>query len=403
MTAKAKLPISRLPLLAAILACLALAASLLRAPASTAEYQASGGTWWIISLLAGLAVVLLLTALVRRIVQLTRLGHGPWLGIASLVGLVLGMLWTIQVTQHSEYAALPGVASCAGWVLIAAGICRLTRAGTRTTPWQSLGGTGPSGGALYVVGPIVVGIGLLLVSLLATGSLLPGTLLNSTADGLGMRSLGLMVAVTITAIAVWVLAQATKSGPASAGVKAQQMGAHLHDSVLQELAVIRRKADDPEAVRTIARRTERDLRDWLSGSDAPAGSSFANAIKSVARQVEDEVPGAEVEVVGVRDVGLDARTDALVAATREAIRNAVRHGASPANVFTEVAADGSTTVFVRDTGPGFDVDDVPNERRGVRDAIIGRMQSVGGSAEIESGSEGTEVTLRLPPAKADPA
>ena len=102
-------------------------------------------------------------------------------------------------------------------------------------------------------------------------------------------------------------------------------------------------------------------------------------------------------MIGVRNTRLDDATRALVEATREAIRNAVRHGSHTTKVFTEVGDEGEVAVFVRDNGPGFDLEHVVAERRGIRDAIIGRMESVGGSAEIESSAEGTEVTLRLPP------
>ena len=64
-------------------------------------------------------------------------------------------------------------------------------------------------------------------------------------------------------------------------------------------------------------------------------------------------------------------------------------------VFAEVTPDGAE-VFVRDEGPGFVPDAVPTERRGVRDAIVGRMAAAGGSATIDTApGEGTEVALRI--------
>ena len=61
-----------------------------------------------------------------------------------------------------------------------------------------------------------------------------------------------------------------------------------------------------------------------------------------------------------------------------------------------------TEVFVRDRGPGFDPDAVPEDRRGLRESIVGRMDRHGGTAEIRSTpGEGTEVRLRLPRDKSE--
>ena len=55
-------------------------------------------------------------------------------------------------------------------------------------------------------------------------------------------------------------------------------------------------------------------------------------------------------------------------------------------------------IFIRDEGPGFALEQVAVERRGIRDAIFGRMASAGGEATIESApGEGTEVALRVGP------
>ena len=77
------------------------------------------------------------------------------------------------------------------------------------------------------------------------------------------------------------------------------------------------------------------------------------------------------------------------------MRNAARHGSPHVRVFAE-SDERVATVYVRDTGGGFIVDAVPADRRGVRDAIIGRMEHVGGRATIETGANGTDVELRLP-------
>jgi phage shock protein PspC (stress-responsive transcriptional regulator) len=176
-----------------------------------------------------------------------------------------------------------------------------------------------------------------------------------------------------------------------------EVAAHLHDSVLQTLALVQKRADDPRAVATLARRQERELRTWLSGApEARPDERLADALRAAAAEVE-EAHGTPVEVVTVGDRDLDERTRALVAAAREALSNAVRHAGSdaPISLFAEVT-EGHTEVFVRDRGQGFDPSAVPADRRGVRESIMGRMARHGGRAAVHSTpGQGTEVELVL--------
>ena len=176
-----------------------------------------------------------------------------------------------------------------------------------------------------------------------------------------------------------------------------EMAAHLHDSVLQTLAMVQKRATEPRQVASLARRQERELRSWLSGAGEPdlAERRLAAALEEAAERVEEE-HGVEVEVVAVGDRPLDEAAEALVAAAREAMVNAAKFGAgSPVSVFVE-ASTGGAQVFVRDRGPGFDPETVPPDRRGVRESIVGRMERHGGRASITSSpGTGTEVELAL--------
>jgi phage shock protein PspC (stress-responsive transcriptional regulator) len=176
-----------------------------------------------------------------------------------------------------------------------------------------------------------------------------------------------------------------------------EVAAHLHDSVLQTLALVQKRADDPRAVATLARRQERELRSWLSGApEARPDECLADALRAAAAEIE-EAHGVPIEVIAVGDHDLDERHRALVAAAREALANAVRHSASdePISLYIEVAG-GRTEVFVRDRGQGFDTDAIPEDRRGVRESIMGRMARHGGTAAVHSTpGQGTEVELVL--------
>ena len=176
-----------------------------------------------------------------------------------------------------------------------------------------------------------------------------------------------------------------------------EMGAHLHDSVLQTLALVQKRAGDPREVAALARRQQRELRAWLSGRSRPAAADprVAAALEAAADEVE-RAHGVPVELVAVGDADLDEGAEAVVSAAREAMVNAAKFaGGSTVDVYAE-ASDGRLQVFVRDRGPGFDPASLPPDRRGVRESIVGRMERNGGRAEIHSSpGGGTEVELVL--------
>jgi signal transduction histidine kinase len=174
------------------------------------------------------------------------------------------------------------------------------------------------------------------------------------------------------------------------------ISSHLHDSVLQTLALIQRRSDDSTEVAALARHQERELRQWLyDGAPASEGTVHGAAVTAAA-EVED-LHRVVIECVVVGDAPLDERSAALVAAAREALVNASKFsGEQRLSFFVEVDADG-IEAFVRDRGKGFEPVEVPADRRGIADSIIGRMERVGGRAEVRSSpGEGTEVQLVLP-------
>ena len=184
----------------------------------------------------------------------------------------------------------------------------------------------------------------------------------------------------------------------AARVRSQEradVAAHLHDSVLQTLALIQKHSEDGRMVATLARAQERDLRSWLYADEAPPDTSVSSALRSAAAEVED-AHGVPVEVVTVGDAPASDHLRALVLAAREAMVNAAKHsGAEKVDVYAEMA-DGQTEVFVRDRGRGFELGEVPDDRLGVRNSIVDRMERHGGSAVIRTAAaEGTEVRLAM--------
>ncbi len=176
-----------------------------------------------------------------------------------------------------------------------------------------------------------------------------------------------------------------------------RVAAHLHDSVLQTLALVQRGSDDP-SLRALARSQERELRSWLYGGDDDRRAGTVRAALENACAEVEELHGVPVELVTVgQDRQADPRSAELVAAVREAVVNASKHaGAERVDVFAELGRD-EATVFVRDTGAGFDPAAVASDRRGLRDSIVGRIERLGGTAVVTSSpDEGTEIELRLP-------
>jgi signal transduction histidine kinase len=176
-----------------------------------------------------------------------------------------------------------------------------------------------------------------------------------------------------------------------------EVAAHLHDSVLQTLALIQKRSDDPEQVARLSRRQERELREWLADDrpDRP-GERLADALRTAAAEIEDS-HGTPIEAIVIGDAPLDERREALVAAAREALTNAAKFASDGGAVrlYAEIEK-GDARVFIDDRGPGFDPEAIPTDRHGVRESIIGRMKRFGGRAEIRSEpGDGTEVELTL--------
>jgi signal transduction histidine kinase len=175
-----------------------------------------------------------------------------------------------------------------------------------------------------------------------------------------------------------------------------EVAAHLHDSVLQTLALIQKRAGDPREVAGLARRQERELRSWLLVRPGEAEQdTVAGALERAAAEVE-ELHRVPIEVVTVGDAPLDGKLEALVQAAREAMTNAAKFaGSERVDLYAEVEAE-RVEVFVRDRGVGFDPESIPQDRRGVRDSIIARMERHGGRAAVRSSpGEGTEVELAM--------
>jgi signal transduction histidine kinase len=214
-----------------------------------------------------------------------------------------------------------------------------------------------------------------------------------------LAALAVLIAVALIFAPSWRRLARSLAAERTERIRSQEradVGAHLHDSVLQTLALIQRSAQDPKQVAALARRQERELRGWLAGgSSREPGDTLAGALDGAAAEVEAAM-GGSIEVVAVGDCPLDERGGAVLAAAREAMLNAAKFaGEAPVSVYAELSHE-RIQVFVRDRGAGFDPTAVPHERHGVRESIIGRTRRIGGNATVRSlPGGGTEVEIAV--------
>lgn len=260
------------------------------------------------------------------------------------------------------------------------------------------GGKATTGVLRLAGGVVLVTIGALLLASQETAS-------NSMWPAL-IAALAVLVGVGLV-LAPWWLRLVNQLGLERAAKEREatraDIAAHLHDSVLQTLALIQRSSDSPGEVTRLARNQERELRQWLYNERQEPGTSLADQTRGLIAEVENTMTmaldgrsGVSIDLVVVGNCIPTQDTEALLAACGEALKNAVRHGDPPVSAYLEIS-DQQIEAFVTDRGAGFDLETIASDRLGVRHSIIGRMERRGGSARIRRlTSGGTEVALWLP-------
>ncbi len=230
-----------------------------------------------------------------------------------------------------------------------------------------------------------------------------GGIVLARANFSAIRDGLLAVVVTVVGMALltgpwWMRMMTQLTVERSERIRSQEradIAAHLHDSVLQTLALIQRNSGSPREVTRLARGQERELRSLLYGSRTASGQ-LADELRQAAGEVEDDY-AISVETVVVGDAALDDGLAAAAAAAREALVNAAKHaGVTEVSLYAEVEPD-AVSIFIKDRGVGFDLDAVAPDRQGVRGSIIGRIERHGGDVKLRSQpGGGTEVEIRMP-------
>jgi len=345
--------------------------------------------------------------------------------------LLYGILWLVKVRDPRPVAAAPPVdsAGAVGLALALAGLLLLLRAvglwfGDGVVVPVTLGAVGSFliwtrsddrerarlTGALRLQGsplriaPARIATGVALVAVAMVAFIAANDALTA------IRQLGVALVAASIGLGLlfgpWALRLAeTAREERRVRIREEERGeiaAHLHDSVLQTLALIQRSGDDAQRMTMLARRQERELRRWLfEGRTEDDASTLSGALVSTVATLEED-HGIGIELVRVGDAALTPAVLGLVAAVREAVGNAARHaGVRTVAVFVEVTDD-EVVAFVRDRGLGFDPETVADDRSGIRHSIRGRIERRGGRAVLTTAvGQGCEWEIAVPLGEVD--
>ena len=298
------------------------------------------------------------------------------LGVALVVAAIVGTV--LNATGTLDWRDMGAIVS------IISGIALVWSQSRDVNGWRSLRFVG-----IVAAGLLLLSLGVVMV---ASRDNPPVILLRG-----GLIGAALVAGVLFALVPMWLRTTKDLSQAQAQRVREAEradIAAHLHDSVLQALTLIRASAEDPARVRAIALTEERELRAWLYTGHAQAADSLDAAVTEAVVGVESRY-GVPISVVVVGDMRPGPGELALVAALAEACQNAVRHGAPPVSVYVEVRPQ-AVEAFIKDSGEGFDPASIAADRHGVRDSIVGRMRRAGGNATIRRLARGTEVALSVP-------
>ena len=297
-------------------------------------------------------------------------------GVALIVAAIVGTI--LNATNTLDWRDMGAIVS------IMSGIALVWSQSRNVSSWRSLRFIGAVFGGI-----VLLSLGVVMV---ASRDNPPVILLRG-----GLIGAALVAGVLFAFMPLWLRTTKDLSQAQAQRVREAEradIAAHLHDSVLQALTLIRASAEDPARVRAIALTEERELRAWLYTGHAQAADSLEAAVAEAVVGVESRY-GVPISVVVVGDMCPGPGELALVAALAEACQNAVRHGAPPVSVYVEVRPR-AIEAFIKDNGEGFDPATIAADRHGVRDSIVGRMRRAGGSATVRRLARGTEIALSVP-------
>jgi len=239
-----------------------------------------------------------------------------------------------------------------------------------------------------------------------------GTALSVALNGVVLLLLSGVIVGHLARLAAEVEAERQHATEVEAASRERErLARHIHDSVLQVLALVQRRGAEAGGTAAelgrLAGQQEAALRALVGGGieAAQAGALAAGATEALdlrALLLPAQTDRVTVSVPAQAVLVDRTEADELARAMRAALDNVRRHGGEQARAWVLVEEEpGLVTVTIRDDGPGIPdgrlAEAAAAGRLGVTHSIRGRLRDLGGSATISSApGEGTEVALRLP-------
>lgn len=198
------------------------------------------------------------------------------------------------------------------------------------------------------------------------------------------------------------------SHDAEVSASAKDVAAHLHDTLLANLALISQtktgmlQQDVRESIEAQLARLENVGATQDSPVSEPVLSTAARerltAISDVFTQAETE--GLVLNISGELGSleGLSgAQIDAAAAALSQCLRNVLAHSGQNSAEVVMLGTQAGVNITIIDGGIGFDLDAVPADRMGLKLSVRDRVEQAGGSVRIwSSPGSGAAVMIQFP-------
>lgn len=218
-------------------------------------------------------------------------------------------------------------------------------------------------------------------------------------DGQVLATLGHLVLLVAAGVIAGLLTERLRTaelGIARARAR-EEVARELHDGVLQTLAVVQRRSDDPALV-TLARDQELDLRRYIAVTDdgaVPRRLELTAAVRDALIDAERRTRiRCQLTIIDAPSTSSPEVVAAITGAIGEAVTNADKHGgASRVVVCLDRDEADQLICSINDDGSGFDPEDVV-EGTGLTRSVRGRLDDVGGTVSVSSRpGHGCEIVL----------
>jgi signal transduction histidine kinase len=186
----------------------------------------------------------------------------------------------------------------------------------------------------------------------------------------------------------------------------ERLSRQVHDGVIQVLALVAKRGHEiggaTAELATLASEQERALRSWVTSTEMESDADASKTIDLRALLRRREADRVSMSLPGTPVLMKNDDATELDAAVGNALDNVHAHAGPAARAFVLLEDLGeSVTVSIRDDGAGIAagrLEEAAGQGHvGISKSIVGRLMSMGGSAELHTkAGEGTEWELSVP-------